>query len=125
QILQLALEQSRVTLSSVDTIKHYHPLRLPLLPMIQRKIGEEVWTKLEFGHRRKLEYAAVLDPVSENLRRNGTRHRQGPRDLLSFGRLNLLKPLLQLRSVPEFPSQFSRHELSVSRETFGRDVDPA
>src|SRR6266699_2862596 len=96
QILQLALEQSRVTLSSVDTIKDYHPLRLSFFPVIQRKIGEEVWTKLELGHRGKLEYAAVLESVSENLRRDSARDRQGPGDLLSFGRLDFLDPFFQL-----------------------------
>src|SRR5213593_1942687 len=96
QILQLSLEQSRVALPSIDPIKDYHSLRLPLLPMIQRKIGEEVWTKLELWHRGELEYATVLDPVSKNLRRDCTRDRQGPGDLLTLGRLDLLDPFFQL-----------------------------
>src|SRR5439155_26629860 len=75
QIFQLSLEESCVALPSINAIEDYHSLRLPLLPMMQREIGEEVWSKLEFGHRGKSEYATVLDPVSQNLRRDGTRYR--------------------------------------------------
>jgi hypothetical protein len=64
--------------------------------MIQRKICEEVWAKLELGHRGELEYATVLDPVSKNLRSDCTRDRQGPGDLLTFGRLDLLDSFFQL-----------------------------
>src|SRR5260370_32249689 len=93
--------------------------------MIQRKIGEIIWAKLELGHRGELEYTTVLDPVSKNLRRDVTRDRQGPGDLLTFGRLDLLGPFFQLGYVPELHSEFSSDELCVSREAFGRDIDPA
>src|SRR5437588_264919 len=46
----LSLEASCVALPSINTSEDYHSLRLPLLPIIQREIGEGVWTKLEFGH---------------------------------------------------------------------------